>query len=324
VREYRALVDVLGIAVYCVTSLILELNLFHDSGVELHLPSEPVVEVPTVSSSVASQPGGHRERAKARAAKTKEGIWSYLTKQSETILGRVRTNSHDSSSQVPVAPTSSSTGFETPKQPSIPPFSAEVKGIEEASSVLSTTPGLSFPPPILLQELADKEAKTGQSDVTASQNAGLRSILGWSVDHHLSGPNAFLRHQCITTLYSEYVPEGSAHPDEENDGGQSTVSRTPCVQRKWRAYRYYSRIHEEDTSLGEFIMEKCTQALQDCNHSQCRFKGHAHQLRWVTGRTRIIAKLHIDPSPKGGLCMWISCHECAATTAPLPMSDGTW
>jgi hypothetical protein len=320
VREYRALVDVLGIAVYCVTSLLLELNLFHGSGIELHLPSEQLADMPPAPPiSVATQ--GHRERAKVRAAKAKEGLWSYLTKQSETILGRVRTISHDSSSQSPLALASNPTDLE---QPPLPPFSAEVKGMEEASGVLSTTPGLNFPPPILLQELAEKEAKTGHSDVTASQNAGLRSILGWNVDHHLSGPKAFLRHQCITALYSEYVPEESAQPDEENDGGQSTVSWTPCVQRKWRTYRYYSRIDGEDTSLGEFIMTRCIQAPQDCAHSQCKFKGQAHRLRWVTGRTRIIAKVHADPSPKGGLNMWISCHECAAFTAALPMNDGTW
>jgi 1-phosphatidylinositol-3-phosphate 5-kinase len=316
-------VDVLSIAVYCVTSLLLELNLFHGSGIELHLPSEQVADMPP-APPVSAVIHSHRERAKVRATKAKEGLWSYLAKQSETILGRVRTISHDSSSQSPLAFANNPAGLDTPKPPPLSPFSTEVKGMEEVSGVLSTTPGSNFPPPILLQELAEKEANTGQSDVTASQNAGLGSILGWNVDHHLSGPKAFLRHQCITTLYSEYVPKESTQPDEENDRGQSTVSWTPCVQRKWRTYRYYSRTDGEDTSLGEFIMTRCTQALQDCTHSQCKFKGHAHQVRWVTGRTRIIAKVHTDPSPKGGLNMWISCHECAASTAALPMNDGTW
>lgn len=325
VREYRALVEVLSIAVYCVTSLILELGLFQNSGVELHLPEEPVVHTTHARSpSPPTHNGRHRERAKFKALKAKDGIWSYLTKQSETILGRVRTISQDSSSQRPLSALSTITDTETNKEQAMPPFSAEVKSVNEAAGVLSTTPGLTFPPPVLLTELAEKEAQTGHSDVTASQNTGLRSILGWSVDRKLAGPNAFLRHQCITTLYSEYVPVESTQPNEENDGGQSTVSWTPCVPRKWRTYQYYSTDHSNDYCLGEFIIKKCEDASKPCNVPNCKFTGEFHQMRWVTGRTRIIAKLHIDSSPKDVVTMWVSCHECAASSSHLPMKDATW
>ena len=307
------------------TSLILELNLFRDSDVEPRRLSEQVIDTTAASSlPAAAQNIGHRERAKARVSKAKEGLWSYIAKQSETILGRVRTISHDSLSQKPIPSATAATESEVPKTPPLLPFTAEMKAVEEASGVLSTTPGLRFPPPALLQEIAEKETKSGYSDVTASQNAGLQSILGWSLDHHLSGRDAFLRHQCITVLYSEYVPVESAHPDEEKGSGQSTASSTPCVQRKWRTYRYYSRAEDEDTSLGEFIIDRCIQASQECTASKCKFKGHAHQLRWITGRTRVNAKLRMDPSPKGGINMWISCQECKASTIPQPMSNGTW
>lgn len=214
--------------------------------------------------------------------------------------------------------------IERPQTPSLPPFSATVKGIKECESVLSTTPGVIFPPPLLLTELAEKEVAAGYSDLTAGQHVGLNSILGWSVDHQLSGPNSFLRHQCITTLHSQYVPKVANQPNEDDDGGQSTASWLPCVQRHWRTYRYYSKLPDEDQRLGELVMEQCENAVKQCSTENCKFQRQAHQLRWVTGRARIIAKIHADSSPTESVDMWVSCHECGASTPRLPMANGTW
>jgi 1-phosphatidylinositol-3-phosphate 5-kinase len=209
--------------------------------------------------------------------------------------------------------------------PSLPPFSATVNGIQECDSVLSTSPGIRFPPPVLLLELAEKEAQTGHSDLTAAQYAGLRSLLGWTVDHQMAGPSAFLRHQCLTALYSEYVPKEVHKEDEENDKGQSTASWLPCLQRHWETYQYYSKERNQDQRLGELIMEKCGNATKTCSRKDCKFQIHSHQYRWVTGRTRIIAKLHPDTAPsEEGISMWISCHECGASTSRRPMGNGSW
>lgn len=257
-----------------------------------------------------------------RAVKARDGIWSYLTKHSGNILGRVRTISQGS--YLPGLPPNESE-IERPKSPSLPPFSATVNSIQECDSVLSTSPGIRFPPPVLLLELAEKEAQTGHSDLTAAQHVGLRSLLGWTIDHQMAGPSAFLRHQCLTVLYSEYVPNEVHQEGEENDNGQSTASWLPCVQRHWQTYRYYSREQSQDQRLGELIMEKCGNATKACTRKGCKFQIHSHQYRWVTGRTRIIAKMRPDTEPpEEGISMWMSCHECGASTSRRPMANGTW
>lgn len=314
--------QVLEIGVYTILSISLELSLLRDSAVELKYPAEPVAVEPSPALKHPT-PNSSRGRGIARAAKARDGIWSYLTKHSGNILGRARTISQGSNSQV-----SSTLGseIERPKSPTLPVFSATINGIKECEGVLSTTPGVRFPPPVLLMELAEKEAKTGHSDLTAAQHVGLRSLLGWNVDHHLSGPTAFLRHQCLTMLYSQYVPDEEKKKEEEEDNtGHSTTSWQPCIQRYWRTYRYYSTEQDQDSRLGELVMDKCGNAEKPCTHKDCKFQVHSHQFRWVTGRTRIIARIHPDTlPPSDGISMWISCHECGASTPRRPMSNGSW
>ncbi|PVF97022.1 hypothetical protein CPB86DRAFT_874463 [Serendipita vermifera] len=320
--EYQRLVDILKIGVYTIMSICLELALSRDSGVTLRFPQPLVVEEPpSVSPDLST--GRYRDRFKVRTGKAKDGLWSYLTKHSENILNRVRTRSLDLSSPKPSLTGIQPDGDETRATP-VPRFMAAVKAIKETEGALSTSPGVRFPPPILLQELAEKEAKTGQSDLTADQTAGLRSLLGWSVDHQFAGPKAFLRHQCITTLYSEYVPIESEDSDQENDGGNSTVSWTPCISRHWKTFRYYSKFLEEDTSLGEFVQRKCGDAALPCSVPKCKFPGQAHQLRWVTGRTRIMGRLRVDGKESDEVTMWATCHECSAGSPHRPMGHATW
>ncbi|KAG8839645.1 hypothetical protein FRC18_009575 [Serendipita sp. 400] len=319
IEEYRRLVGTLSIGVYTVKSLVLETSVLRDLGISLVF--RPLSAEPTSSAGVeASQGASPVSRTKTRASK-KEALWSYLTKRSENIFGRVRALSHDNSPR----PSLDSLSDEHPKANQAPPtlpFNAEVKRIREAEAALSTSPGVRFPPPALLNELAEKESQTGYSDLTPSQKTGLRSLLGWDVDHRLSGPNAFLRHQCITVLYSEHVPTPVENPGEETTDNQSNVSWAQCIQPQWTTFRYYSR--NEDRSLGEMITTKCSEAEENCSIANCKFKRILHQARWVTGRTQIVSKLDVYPESKEGIHVWISCRECLLSTEPQLMGNGAW
>lgn len=322
VSEHQRLVEVLSIGTYTIISMILELIVLRDSGVRLVFPPEPSLDNPVEISQPSPSPSS-RGRTKARASRAKEGLWSYIAKQSENIFGRVRTLSHDGFVTLPL-PRQSGDSSSISSEPRLLPFTALLQDIKNVESVLSTTPGVHFPPPALLNELVEKETRTGRSDLTASQNTGLRSLLGWSVDHQLTGPNAFLRHQCITTLYSEYVKTQPEASTDESDTGQATDKLVPCQQRHWRTYQYYSRDKEGDAPLGEVVNKMIRHANETCQRPQCLQPLHRHQRRWVTGPARIVAKLYLNAEPIDEMQMWISCHECRKTGSKIPMSDGAW
>ncbi|KAG8835679.1 hypothetical protein FRC17_001868 [Serendipita sp. 399] len=319
VDEYKRLVETLFIGVYVVKSQSLEINLFRDMSLTLLFP--PMVQESTGQIATESSHDAHSVvRGKVRSSR-KGALWSYLTKHSENIFGRVRALSHDSSPR-PSLDLPQDEHLRSNQSPPPLPFTSEFKRIQEAAGALSTSPGVRFPPPALLKELAEKESQTGLTDLTPSQKTGLRSLLGWSVDHRLSGPNAFLRHQCITVLYSEHVPMSVEKAEAEAEENQSKTLWTQCIQPRWTTFRYYSKL--EDQSLGEAVMKKCSDAQKACSIANCKFKRLSHQTRWITGRTQIVSQLNVHPESQEDIRVWVSCRECSSSSTPKVMGSGTW
>ncbi|KAG8928069.1 hypothetical protein FRC02_007402 [Tulasnella sp. 418] len=146
-------------------------------------------------------------------------------------------------------------------------FSSAVAKITNDQAVLSTSPGIKFPPPSLIRRLAEREASSSTKSkfrLTGDEKAGLTSILGWhDPSEHKNGngevPNTgividtgmFIKHQRLTVLYAEHVPAadepavkdllaGNANgsvkskekgKEKEGSGGTSEVSGTDSTIR---------------------------------------------------------------------------------------------
>ena len=100
--------------------------------------------------------------------------------------------------------------------------------LTDAQTVLSTSTGITFPPPPLLTRLAQEEEKVvsakGQSiphrlAISGDEKVGLKSILGWSGSDHVAqmiGNAGFVRHQAVTVLYSESLRSLGPLPDDHS------------------------------------------------------------------------------------------------------------
>lgn len=192
------------------------------------------------------------------------------------------------------------------------PFTAALRAIEAESSIFSTSHSVRFDPPNTLIRLTRDEVEeppmtssqntssTGEGShssgnrtfrtttttttarkrrrVTGADKAALSSILGWRPDGSGSGfggTSTFLKHQCITVLYSSTVHTENSHemklpsgratsPHPINDtpsvagtaGGKNGHGSKPSPGH-WTTYRYYD---EREPSLGQWIVETSEEA----------------------------------------------------------------
>ena len=196
-----------------------------------------------------------------------------------------------------------------------------MEDVGQQKSLLSTSPGVEFPIPQLLQDIAGKEKRVGTVSLTTGDETGLASILGWTGrKEDFLGPESFLRHQSITTIYSEHSYIRQKPINDES--AVETLTFTVCSPARWKTYRYYAKDTAEDQTLGEMVKRTCGNADQPCARPECKAKSRDHELRWVHNRTKIFGRVKLGDETENA-CMWASCAVCEATTDRKEIAEGT-
>jgi 1-phosphatidylinositol-3-phosphate 5-kinase len=221
-------------------------------------------------------------------------------------------------------------------------FQSALHRIEESKGMLSSSPGLVFPPPQLLVRLAGSEKEHPNRHLTGEERSGLTSILGWEGKKaagrgNLISTAAFLRQQQISLLYSEHVYGPDPAPQSSADGtlnkpvGAEPKQRTyvHCgVPVQWLTYAYYAG-GNLDQSLGDMITSMCVRADEPCAQPGCKARRRQHERRWIHGGIRVVVQTEArDPSKSPdvqseAIEMWQSCKICRKSTEQCKMSDGT-
>jgi 1-phosphatidylinositol-3-phosphate 5-kinase len=323
---FDALVSVLSIGTFTVLSLGLELVLLRDSGIKLRYP--PVPPVPPQPTPVPIHPIAARIKRRSRPSRPGSGLWNFLTKTTENIIQRSRTISLDTASRPPrgVDANQQSDGDITPTASSLrkgapSTFSSLVEDVNRTKNLFSTSPGVEFPIPQLLRDIAEKEKRGYTTSLTTGDETGLTSILGWTGrKEEFLGPESFLRHQSITTIYSEHSYTRQKPTSDEN--AEETLIFTICSSARWMTYQYYAKDTTDDQTLGEMVKRICGNADQPCVRPECKAKLRDHELRWVHHRTKIIGRVMLGDDTEGA-CMWASCAVCEAATDRKEMAEGT-
>lgn len=269
-----------------------------------------------------------RIKRRSRPGRPGSGLWNFLTKTTENIIQRSRTISLDTSSRPPkgvdgnqqfdgdITPTASSL-----KKVASGTFSLLVEEVDRAKNLLSTSPGVEFPIPQLLRDIAEKEKRACTVPLTTGDETGLASILGWTGQkEEIIGPDSFLRHQSITTIYSEHSYTRQKPTNDEN--AEETLNFTICSSARWKTYQYYTKDTTDDQTLGEMVERTCGNADQPCVRPECKAKLRDHELRWVHHRTKVIGRV-MPGDETEDVCMWASCAICEAATDKREMAEGT-
>jgi len=270
------------------------------------------------------------------------------------------------------------------------PFTTALKAIQAESSIFSTSHSVRFEPPDTLIRLASDEAE-GPS-MTSSQNtssaaggsrssgdnrtittttttttrkrrrvtgadkAALSSILGWRLDSSGSGfggTSTFLKHQCITVLYSSSVrmgnpieakpPAGTLTPRPGNAtpstagpaGGRNAPGSSLPSSSHWMTYRYYD---EKEPTLGQWIVETSEEAeimtqqqnlVEDITPLEHIW---VHLNRKLTARIEVHSAVHNESDEAEGaaehdpdeIAVWNSCGVCGKTTPTRVLEPGAW
>ncbi|KAI8977767.1 hypothetical protein BD414DRAFT_517021 [Trametes punicea] len=371
--QYAALCRVLRLSVYTYLSLLLEQDLLANSHVELHYPKPAVPSLPAFppverSSSTPDVKGkGKRDSG--------FGFWSYLTKKTEDLLQRASNVTpvaiRRGSLELPLADkfsrqtslphrpdvsfiprrlsllssVSSRLSQDNSGQPNQLLYTTGVRRIDSWKDLLSTTPGIIFPPPRFLLDIAEQERKDPFRRLAGDEKAALTSLLGWqgkeSLVRGMVGISGFVRHQGFSVLYSEHVPGASSivspPPTPRNLTGTSAEVHFPLRiacgghRRKWIHYRYYQRGRQWDETLGEAIIRWCATAEDPCGHPDCQFQRADHDMRWIHGGVRLLATVSLPSTVDSAsatkddvINMWHSCAICGKESLKEVMHDGTY
>ncbi|KAI0656007.1 hypothetical protein C8Q70DRAFT_1013970, partial [Cubamyces menziesii] len=372
--HYAALCRVLRLSVYTYLSLLLEQDLLANSRVELHYPKAAIPSLPSFPPvERSSSTPDVKDKAKRDSG---SGIWSYLSKKTEDLLQRAshiapvvvqrgslelplaqKFSRHTSLPHRPedgilprrlslLSTVSSRLSQEDSGQPRQLPYTIGVRRIDSWKDLLSTTPGVVFPLPRFLLDIAAEERKDPSRRLAGDEKAALTSLLGWqgkeSLVRGMVGMSGFVRHQGFSVLYSEHVPGTSnllsPPPTPNTTTGASSAEahfplRIACGghRRKWINYRYYQRGRRWDETLGEAIVRWCLTAEDPCVHPDCHFQRAEHDLRWIHGGVRLIATVSLpntsEPSTSTidhTVYMWHSCAICGKESTKEVMHDGTY
>ena len=374
--QHHMLFKALRISIYIHLSLLLEQHFLANSTVRLHFPKVqvPRPSLPSPARSLDHRPSSPGPKSRNRNHFLPSGILSFFSKKSlahrastiSPILGRG--GSLDLGISIPNQDRQDEQGsrysedgtesrlrrfsFISDGRPSFLkssqaksdlelPFSSALKRIERSKDLLSTSAGVSFAPPSLIVDLAEKEKMAPTRRLKGDEKAGLTSILGWdgkdARGKGMSGTLGFIRQQEFSLLYSQHVPSTLPHPPvaKSSSSESSTASLVPpkprfssCDRPRWITYRYYSHDPAEDKSLGETIMDLASGSHLACDKHGCQFKRGKHELRFIHGGLRIVVK--VDSAVEDAMIkdddeieVWGSCVICGAKSERSEMSDGT-
>lgn len=382
--QYVSLCKVLRLSIYLYLSLLLEQHLLLNSHVELQLAKVTLPTIATMPLMDVAASAQQESRRRQRGESTlPSGLWSFVTKQTGNLLHRAvnvtpslvrrgsldlpATKSHHSDGRSTVeGPYRRGRRFSLIGSPSLKgqpklqdtpqklPFTMTIEAIESFKDLLSTSPGLEFPPPRILMQLVEKEKNDAPVRLMGDERAALSNVLGWegkaAQARGMTGTLGFVRHQWISALYSEHVPvllpntqpatPASSRPPSVASSRPSTSSslhnppRFACCgnRRRWITYRYYSDGDgSADESLGDAITRMCSSAGEQCQVPGCQHKRAEHDFRWIHNGTRIVATIapaSESQDPAGPVKddtprMWSRCAVCGAESRKQQMSDGT-
>lgn len=375
--QHAALCKVLRLSIYIYLSVVIEQHLFCDSHVKLNIPKvrPRPAPLPIKYSSDHSRTPHAGERSLDRSPQA--SVWGFLSKKTESLLNRAtglaRRNSldvgrttRDTARQsmdnphprgrrfsflADNLPWQTKAAKETEQHAKDHPFRTVVTRLEGFQDLLSTTAGIHFPPPPLLQSLAEKEDVDPTRRLNPDERIRLHYLLGWEGrDSHgkgMVGIRGFVRQQELCILYSEHVsptpvaraPSVTSTYSEASAANSSSSSLTSAPdqpaptpvpmlcggRRRWMRFRYYSRDSGADKTLGGMIMRMATTAEDQCGNTGCQSKRSQHELHFIHGGTRVTVNINpleevVDEELIG---MWQSCVECSAKTETVKMRDGT-
>lgn len=214
-------------------------------------------------------------------------------------------------------------------------FSNVLVKLRNASHTLSTSPDVSFDPPMLLHKLGDEEMEKGgslgdrQIIIRGDDKAGLGSIIGWNGRRDqargMTQSTGFIRHQEISILESHHV---KLDTDDDKD------CYGPCGRPQVIRYRYYSRKHDDrnrEECLGSAIRRFCQRAEEDCElDTNCLLNQGAHETRMCHNGLRAVFNVHphesldeqaVDPEDEQIRC-WMSCSVCKEVSNRSLLSAG--
>ena len=372
--QHAALCKILRISIYIYLSIVVEQHLFSDSHVKLNIPRvrPRPAPLPTKHSDDHSQNPHVNEKSPDQ---NPTGVWGFLSKKTGGLLHRAtslaRHNSLDIRRTARDAPRRSmdapqprnrrlsfladglpwqtKAAKQTEQDAKEHPFRMIVTRIEGSQGLLSTTNGIDFPPPPLLQSIAEKEDSDPARRLNPDERMRLHYLLGWegrdAQAKGMVGTRGFVRQQEFCALYSERVspiyvtraPSVTSNNSEASTAASSTLTsalehpvHAPVPQlcggrRRWMRFRYYSREVGADKTLGGMIMRMTTTAEDQCGNAGCQSKRSQHELDFIHGGVRVTVNINpleeiIDDER---IDMWQSCVECSARTKTVKMSDGT-
>lgn len=215
------------------------------------------------------------------------------------------------------------------------PFSTAIKLLQTKRGCLSTSAGVAFDPPLLLDHLAEKEKENPKRRLKGDEKVALRALLGWEGrETHgkgMAGLTGFVRQQEISVLVSQHVP---ATPTSPEPGEPSPPMPSPensplptlkmCGKPHWKTYCYFSAA--DDKSLGEALDSLIEDCNLPCEETNCRFPRGLHQLRLIHAGVRI--NVNIDNAAEDeateGIQSWESCTICGAKSPRTQLSNGSW
>ncbi|KAF9445443.1 hypothetical protein P691DRAFT_710328 [Macrolepiota fuliginosa MF-IS2] len=95
------------------------------------------------------------------------------------------------------------------------PFTAALKRVKRSKSLLSTSVGVTFFPPSVLVDLAEREGKSPNRRLKGDERVALASVLGWTgkdpPGRGMAGIPGFVRQQEFSFLQSQHVPASQIH-----------------------------------------------------------------------------------------------------------------
>lgn len=235
------------------------------------------------------------------------------------------------------------------------PFTSAVRQIQDPYCVLSTSTNVTFPPPPLILQLAQREVELGRQGQSSSsgssltnsmssaapavptspsgppnlrltgvEKTGLGSVLGWegceARGRGMAGVGGFIRHQGLTVLYAEHVASGEP---------ERTVKW--CSRPRLVTFRYWSRTRtvdaDRDRTLGEMVEVMCgVTAEEPCEREGCDKLRGRHIMSWTCAGVRVGGDVKADVGDAGDgtdVSMWQTCAVCGKNTHRTTMTHGT-
>ncbi|CAG8474143.1 3472_t:CDS:10 [Diversispora eburnea] len=178
------------------------------------------------------------------------------------------------------------------------------------NSILSSSPGVKFPPPHLLTRLKDEE-----TEIISLNDGDERSFKSYvSKDVRELARALSNDSNTINSLEKFWSP----------------TSPVPCHNHEIIRMDYYNKTNcHSDKSLGEMIDDICNKANETCEEPSCDHPGKDHITTYTHNDGRISITVEESPDQKlkyfsNNIIMWTQCKLCSSRTSLVLMSESTY